>query len=134
MEPLDDLTIDTEDLTPVAKTALFGTRPWILFAAILGLIYIVFMVIVTIFSISSGASGAISNLFSVTISAYLYWLLFATAQKIKQFRLDGSPDTLEDALLNYKNYWMVTGILLLIAVAIIAFVFVIGGIAIASFM
>jgi len=134
MEPLDDQIMGSEDLTHEAKVALLGTRPWMMFMVILGFVYVAFMVIVTIIGFSMGDGSGASNLFGVAISGYLYWLLFKTAQKIKQFSLDSSPNTLEEALLNYRNYWLVTGILILIVLAIMALALVIGLIAAIAFI
>jgi|GEM_PF-2823655 len=134
MDLLDDQIMGSEDLTPTAKAALFGTRPWMMFMVILGFVYVAFMVIVTIIGLSMGDGSGAGNLFGVAISGYLYWLLFKTAQKIKEFGLDSSPDTLEQALLNYKNYWLVSGILILIVLALIAIAVVIGLIAAVAFI
>lgn len=134
MEPLDDQIMGSEDLTPEAKAALFGARPWMMFMAILGFVYVAFMIIVTTIALSMGDGGGVGNFFSAAISGYLYWLLFKTAQKIKQFSFDDSPDTLEEALSNYKNYWLVSGILILMALALIAIVVVIGLIAAIAFI
>jgi len=123
MEPLDHQATHTEDLTPVAKAALFGARPWMFFILVLGLLYIVLMLLGTIASFASGGFGGVTNLITVAITGYLYWLLFKTTQKIKQFQADGSSDTLEEALLNYKNYWLISGIIVIIAIAFMIFGF-----------
>jgi len=92
MDPLDNQTIDVDDLTPVAKTALSKARPWMLFFAILGFIYVAISILGIITSFVSGQIG--SALFSVvttTIMGYFYWLLYQTTRGIKQFEMSGSP-------------------------------------------
>lgn len=126
MDTLDNEAMGSEDLTSAAKTALISTRPWMLFLAILGFIYVALMLAVTVFSLSSGDYTALFNLISIGISGYLYWLLFQSAQGIKRFAADNSPITLEETLGHYKNYWLVSGILLIFALAIMAFALIAG--------
>jgi len=118
MEPLDDQAMGTQDLTPTAKTALLGARPWMIFLAILGFIYVALNALGVFTSFASGQiGGAIISLIITAFLGYFYWLLFRSAQGIKQFGLDGSATTLEDTLRHYKNYWVISGILMIIALA-----------------
>ncbi len=118
MEPLDDQAIGTQDLTPMAKTALLGARPWMMFLAILGFIYVALNALGVFTGFASGEFGsAIISLIMTAFLGYFYWLLFRSAQGIKQFGLDGSATTLEDTLKHYKTYWMISGILTIIIIA-----------------
>jgi len=135
MEPLDDQAVGTQDLTPLAKNALLGARPWMLFLTILGFIYVAFSAIGIVTSFAAGEIGsAVSSIVTTAIMAYLYWLLFRSAQGIKQFGLDGSATTLEDTLQHYKNYWLITGIFMVIILVIMAFGVIAGIFASASGM
>lgn len=118
MEPLDDQAMGTQDLTPIAKAALLGARPWMMFLAILGFIYVALNALGIFTGFASGEIGsAITSIIMTAIMGYMYWLLFRSTQGIKQFGLDGSATTLEDTLKHYKTYWMISGILMIIVLA-----------------
>lgn len=119
MEPLDDQAMGTQDLTPIAKSALLGARPWMLFLTIIGFIYVAFSAIGIFTNLAAGEiTSAITSIITTAIMGYLYWLLFRSAQGIKQFGLDGSATTLENTLQHYKNYWLITGIFMIIILVI----------------
>ncbi len=133
MDPLDNNAMESGDLTSVARAALIKTRPWMLFVTILGFIYVAALIGIMVFSLLQGEISALFNVISIGITGFLYWLLFQSAQRIKQFGADNSPVTLEDALLHYKNYWLVSGILLIFALAIMALA-IVGGLLVAASM
>jgi len=118
MEPLDNQTIGSEDLTSGAKSALFATRPWMLFFAILGFIYAGFFVFLSFASMFEGDFGsAIFVLLVGLFIGYIFFLLFRSAQNIRRMR-DGSSVAFEAMLKDYKTYWMIWGIMLIILTVI----------------
>jgi len=122
MDPLDNQSIGADDLTPVAKSALLKARPWMLFFAILGFIYVALSVLGVIANFATGQIG--SGMFSILTTAllgYFYWLLYQTTKGIKQFEMSGSPLNLENTLYHYKLYWLISGILTILGLIFMAF-------------
>lgn len=121
MEPLDNQAMGSEDLTSEAKSALFATRPWMLFIAILGFIYAGLLVIGSLANITSGSAAA--GIFLLLIGlfiGYIFFLLFRSAQNINRFK-NGSNAAFEAAIKDYKTYWMIWGILIIIFIALMVF-------------
>ncbi len=134
MDPLDTQTIGTDDLTPVAKSALLKARPWMLFFAILGFIYVALSVLGIIVNFATGQIvSAIFSILTTAIMVYFYWLLYQAASGIKQFEMSGSPLNLENALYHYKLYWLISGILTILGLVFITFA-IFGSIAFMSSM
>lgn len=116
MEPLDNQAMGSEDLTSKAKSALFSTRPWMLFIAILGLLYAVVLVFVSFAGMFEGDFGiAIPMLLLGLFIGYIFFLLFRSARNINRFK-NGSSVAFESAIKDYKTYWMIWGILLIIMI------------------
>lgn len=122
MNPLDNQSIGTDDLTPVAKSALLKARPWMLFFAILGFIYVALSVLGVIVNLVSGEIvSALLSVTTTTLLGYFYWLLYQTTRGIKQFEMSGSPLNLENTLYHYKLYWIISGILTIVGLIFMAF-------------
>lgn len=127
MEPLDDQATNNQGLTPIAKNALFNTRSWMMFIAIISLVFIGILLIPTIGGILNGEIlGALIMLAVIALMAYPFYILLRSAKNIKQFQLDGSPTTFEAALKDYKNYWAIWGVVLAIFLAFAVLAFIIG--------
>lgn len=112
--------------------ALAGTRPWVLFLAILGLAAAALEVL-AILAIGGGiaavskdpaASGAgfltaiVAFGPGATVTGVLSWFLLGYARGIRDHVKLGRAGALERALVAQRNFWMVAGILAAIAVAL----------------
>jgi len=109
---------------------LQGTRPWVLFLAILGFIGCGLMVIGGLGMLALGgmaAGGPGAGLGAVVCFAYVLvavvyavgsYLLYSYASAIKRFRQSGRSGDMEAALSAQRSWWKFVGILTIIALSL----------------
>jgi hypothetical protein len=102
------------------------TRPWVLFLSILGFINGGLIVLAALFTLVMGTMAVGP---SAVLAAFVYlvvaalplgiaYLMYAYAQRIKEFLRRQDARRLERALAAQKTYWQVVGIIVLIVVAL----------------
>ena len=115
MKPLDHQAMESEGLTNKAKSALFATRPWMILFAVLGFIYTGFFILLSLGMIVAEGEilGGVVVLLIALFIGYVFLLLSRSAGNIKRMR-EGSSVAFEAMLKDYKTYWMIWGVIMII--------------------
>jgi hypothetical protein len=132
---------DEGAITPGIVRAMEGTRPWVMFFAILAFIACGLLVIGTIFAVlfmlGNVAGGIVLFLIyaaNAGIYGYIGYLLLTYAKSAGGFVRTGRVAELEKALHAQKDFWKTTGILTIVAISMsligtLSLFFLIGSIA-----
>jgi len=115
--------------SPRLTQALRGTRPWVLFLAVLGFITCGLMVLGGLFFMVAGAAGGARGSGVGAIIGLLYMLMGALyavpafylwnyGSRIGQFLRSGSMMMAESALEAQKSFWKFVGIMTLIVIGV----------------
>jgi hypothetical protein len=128
MEPIDELTKQEDNpLTPLAVMHLKDTAPWVKFLGIFGIVIAVIYFLGGIVSlVQSPMLGIIFMIFSA-FYFFLFNLLNQFGRNISRFIKNKEPLHLEMALRKQQTFWMISGILTIIALVCIALFMVFAG-------
>ena len=120
IEDLLDNTQNMEsgEITPNMKESMRGTAPWMKF---LGVLFMVLGGIYGIFALIALFASPGAGIIALAVTAlyiYMGYLMFKSGSDYSSFVNTSNTSTLESSLKNQKNYWMIMGILMIVALVI----------------